>query len=154
VKRVFQSIAVAVLTTLLVINAKAFADTSTIKTEIETFMNGYLDLWNAHDAKAIAARIYRLPASHPWATEEGLRAEFDRLKSQGYDRSAIASVIGCATGDNAGQVELRFTRLKNDGSFMPPKERVSLYQVTRFADGWRVTGMKALGVGEKMDCPG
>ncbi len=128
------------------------ADNAALNRQIEAFMDDYLRLWNAHDAAAITARVYRLDGNHPWRSKEGLQAEFDRLKAQGYDKSDIASVIGCATSDDAGQVELRFTRLKTDGTFMPPKDRVSLYQVKRFAEGWRVTGMKALGAGERMQC--
>ena len=54
---------------------------------------------------------------------------------------------------SAGQVELRFTRLKTDGGFMPPKDRVSVYQVRRFEEGWRATSMSALPEGERMTCP-
>ncbi len=121
--------------------------------EIEAFMNAYLELWNAHDAAAISARVYRLDGDNPWGTEAGLKAEFDRLKAQGYDRSDIASVKGCMLGDDTGQVELRYTRLKTDGTFMPPKERISLYRLRKFPDGWRVTGFSALPTGGKMDCP-
>jgi hypothetical protein len=128
-------------------------DRETQKKQIEAFMNDYLQLWNAHDAATIAARIYRLEGSHPWATREGLQAEFDRLRSQGYDRSDISSVIGCVTAPDIGQAELRFVRLKADGTFMPPKDRVSIYYVKRFADGWRVTGMKPVPPDQQMDCP-
>jgi len=138
---------------LMPLSEETYADKKALNSEIESFMQGYLQLWNAHDAVTITARIYRLDGDHPWQTTQGLQAEFDRLKSQGYDRSDIASVIGCVTSHDAGQVELRFTRLKADGTFMPPKDRVSLYSVKRFADGWRVTGMEALPSGERMECP-
>jgi hypothetical protein len=116
-------------------------------------MNSYLQLWNAHDAAAITARFYRLEGTNPWSTKEGLQAEFDRLQAQGYDRSEIFSVIGCVTAPDAGKAELRFVRLKTDGTFMPPKDRVSVYSVKRFADGWRVTGMKPLSADQRMECP-
>jgi len=128
----------------------AFADA---KSEMEAFMNAYLERWNAHDAAAITSGYYRLDASHPWSTEEGMRAEFDRLEAQGYAKSDIQSVRGCDLGDGAGQVELRYVRLKTDGSFMPPRDRASIYQVRRFADGWRITGFRGLPAEQAMECP-
>jgi hypothetical protein len=62
-------------------------------------------------------------------------------------------VIGCVLAPDRAQVELRFVRLTTDGGFMPPKDRVSLYHLRKFGDGWRVTGMNALRDGQKMECP-
>lgn len=123
------------------------------RADMETFMADYLERWNAHDASAITARFYRLDGNHPWSTETGMRAEFDRLKSQGYTTSDIHGIVGCALGPDTGQVELRFTRLTSDGGFMPPKDRTSLYKLRKFEDGWRVTGMSALPAGARMECP-
>jgi hypothetical protein len=148
--RIFAFVAAALVMTCGIACA---ADQAAQKQEIEAFMNDYLQLWNAHDAATISARIYRLDATNPWATQPGLQAEFDLLKAQGYDRSDISSVIGCVIAPDLGQVELRFVRLKVDGTFMPPKDRVSVYSVKRFADGWRVTGMKAIPSDQRMECP-
>ena len=123
------------------------------RADMERFMSDYLVLWNAHDAAAIVDHFYRLDPTHPWRTTEGLRAEFDRLKAQGYDKSDIHGITGCVLTADTGQVELRFTRLTTDGGFMPPKDRTSLYRLRKFEDGWRVTGMSALPAGERMTCP-
>lgn len=128
----------------------AFADD---KADMEAFMNDYLKAWNAHDAAVITSRYYRLEDAHPWSTEAGMKAEFDRLKAQGYATSDIKSVIGCVLGPDTGQVELRYVRLKTDGSFMPPKDRASIYRLKKFADGWRVTGFAGLAADKKMECP-
>ena len=128
----------------------AFADE---KSDMEAFMRDYLKAWNAHDAAAITSKYYRLEANHAWSTEAGMRAEFDRLKSQGYATSDIQGVTGCVTGTDTGQVELRYVRLKTDGSFMPPKDRASIYRLRKFADGWRVTGFSGIPANERMDCP-
>jgi len=124
-----------------------------LKGDMEYFMSEYLRVWNAHDAKTIIKDFYRLDPSHRWSTVEGLQAEFDRLKAEGYDRSEIHGITGCVITADTGQVELRFTRLKTDGTFMPPEKRVSVYQVRRFDDGWRATGMAGLAPGESMKCP-
>lgn len=124
-----------------------------LKGDMEYFMSEYLKAWNAHDAATIVRDFYRLDPSHRWSTVEGLQAEFDRLKGQGYDRSDIHGITGCVIDADHGQVELRFTRLKTDGSAMPPGERTSLYKLQRFEDGWRTTTMSALPEGEHMKCP-
>jgi hypothetical protein len=151
-KKLAQHLALAIVVVAMTCGAARAEDQAAQKRDIEAFMNNYLRLWNAHDAATITQRIYRLEGNNPWATKEGLQAEFDRLKGQGYDHSDISSVIGCVTGPDTGQAELRFVRLKTDGSFMPPKDRVSLYYVKRFDDGWRVTGMKSLQSDQRMEC--
>jgi hypothetical protein len=130
----------------------ALADNKT-KAEMEALMTEYVQLWNAHDAATITKRVYRLDPTHPWSTEAGLKAEFDRLAAQGYAKSEMSSITGCALGPDVGRVELRYTRWKTDGTFMPPKDRASVYELKRFPDGWRATGIRALTAGEKMDCP-
>lgn len=140
----------AVVATLLLAAQPALADD---KADAEAFMWAYLDRWNAHDAEAITARYYRLDGDHPWSTQAGMRAEFDRLKGLGYDKSDIQSVVGCVLASDRAQVELRFVRLTTDGGFMPPRDRVSLYHLRKFDDGWRVTGMNALRDGQNMECP-
>lgn len=123
------------------------------RADMEAFMSDYLKAWNAHDAVAITSKYYRLEGDHPWGTEAGMKAEFDRLKSQGYATSDIKSVVGCVTGPDTGQVELRYVRLKTDGSFMPPKDRASIYQLKKFSDGWRVVGFAGLAANKAMECP-
>jgi hypothetical protein len=123
------------------------------KSEMEALMTHYIQLWNAYDAAAIEKQVYRLDPGHPWSTEAGLKAEFDRLRSQGYLKSEMSSITGCALGPDIGRVELRYTRWKTDGSFMPPKDRASVYELKRFADGWRAVGIKGLAADAKMECP-
>lgn len=130
--------------------APAFADR---KADVEAFMWDYLKLWNAHDAGEIIDHVYRLPETNAWRTKEGLQAEFDRLKAQGYDHTDTKSVTGCILGPDTAQVELQYVRLKTDGSFMPPKDRGSVYQLKQFADGWRVVGFAGLASGARMECP-
>lgn len=130
----------------------ASASAQDLKGDMEYFMSEYLRAWNAHDAATIVRDFYRLDAGHRWSTVEGLQAEFDRLKAEGYDRSEIHSITGCVIDAETGQVELRFTRLKTDGTFMPPEQRVSVYQVRRYDDGWRATSMAGLPAGESMKC--
>ncbi len=123
------------------------------KTEMEAVMAKYLESWNAHDAAVITSTYYRLDSAHPWSTEAGMKAEFERLKAQGYDKSEISGVRGCALTEDTGQVELRYTRLKADGSFMPPKDRASIYRLHKFEDGWRITSFAGLAADQRMDCP-
>ncbi len=134
----------------LALVAPAHADD---KADMEALMAEYLERWNARDAAAITARYYRLDGNHAWSTEAGMKAEFDRLKAQGYDKSDVQGIKGCVLTADTGQVELRYIRLKTDGSFMPPKDRASIYRLRKFADGWRVTGFSGIPADQKMDCP-
>ena len=63
--------------------------------DVEAFMQEYLRLWNAHDAKTITERIYRFADTNPMGAQAGLQAEFDRLKAQGYDHSDLISLNAC-----------------------------------------------------------
>lgn len=131
----------------------ASASAQDLKGDMEYFMSEYLRVWNAHDAATIVKDFYRLEPGHRWSTVEGLQAEFDRLKAEGYDRSEIHGITGCVITADTGQVELRFTRLKTDGSFMPPKDRTSVYKLRKFPEGWRVTSFAGLPEGARMECP-
>ena len=123
------------------------------RADMEAFMAEYLKAWNAHDAAAITSTYYRLDGDHPWSTPAGMEAEFARLRGQGYATSDIKSVTGCMLTADTGQVELRYTRLKTDGGFMPPRDRASIYKLRKFADGWRITSFTGMPADQKMDCP-
>jgi hypothetical protein len=121
---------------------------------VEAFMAQYIERWNAHDAGAITARMYRLESeNHPWRTEAGLQGEFDRLAADGYDYSEMESIRACMTGQDTADVELRFTRLRTDGTAIAPGKRASLYKARKFDDGWRITGMAAKSLDEPWICP-
>jgi hypothetical protein len=120
--------------------------------EVEAFMRGYLTLWNAHDAKAIIERIYRMDGANPMGTLAGLQAEFDRLKAQGYDHSDLISLKACLITPTQSVVEFRFSRLKTDGSALPPTERASLYFVRKFPDGWRINQLMGMNPTARVTC--
>lgn len=124
------------------------------RADMEAFMAEYLKAWNAHDAAAITSTYYRLDGDHAWSTAAGMEAEFARLRGQGYATSDIKSVTGCTLTADTGQVELRYTRLKTDGGFMPPRDRASIYKLRKFPDGWRITGFTGMPADQKMECPG
>lgn len=124
------------------------------RADMEAFMAEYLKAWNAHDAAAITSTYYRLDNGHAWSTQAGMEAEFARLRAQGYATSDVQSVIGCVLTADTGQVELRYSRLKTDGGFMPPKDRASIYQLRKFEDGWRITSFAGMPADQKMECAG
>jgi ketosteroid isomerase-like protein len=121
--------------------------------EAEDFVREYVRLWNAGDAAAITSRIYRFDApNNPMGTAAGLQRQFDQLKAQGYARSETLDVNGCLVSDNAALVELRYSRLKTDGTAMPPRERATLYQLRKSADGWRITELIPMDWNAKLNC--
>jgi hypothetical protein len=117
---------------------------------IEAVMDEYLRLWNLHDAAAITSRIYKMDG--PNGTAEGLQRNFDQLKAQGYDHSTKASIEGCLLSETVGLAEMRFTRWKTDGTPLGPKDRVSLYVLRKFPDGWRITELLGMDVSANLDC--
>ena len=118
--------------------------------EIVQVMEEYLRLWNAHDAQAVATRIYKMDG--PNGTPAGLQANFDQLMAQGYDHSTKISIEGCLLGPNSGLAEMRFTRWKTDGTPLGPKERVSLYQLRKFPEGWRITQLIQMDYSAHLNC--
>ena len=110
--------------------------------EIEAKMKEYITVWNTHDVAQVLAKVYRMPDT-AMGTPAGLQANFDQLKAQGYDHSVLHGVRGCLITPETGLGEMRFTRLKTDGTFMPPEMRTSVYQLKKFPDGWRITSFGA-----------
>jgi hypothetical protein len=49
-------------------------------------------------------------------------------------------------------VEFRFSRLKTDGTPLPPKERASLYMVRKFPDGWRINLLMGMNPTARLNC--
>lgn len=120
--------------------------------EVKAVMEDYLRLWNAHDAAAITARIYRFDAPNPMGGLAGLSAEFARLKAQGYDHSTDGGIEACIVGPGQALAEMRFSRLKANGDALAPKDRATLYQLRRFPDGWRIVRMIPMSASAKISC--
>src|SRR5882757_6050612 len=100
--------------------------------DVEALMADYTRLWSAKDAHAIWTRLYRLDPGQTFHSEADLSAEFARLTAQGYDHSDLQSVRACLLTPKAALAVLRFSRLKADGTVLPPKDRASAYLLRRF----------------------
>ena len=109
--------------------------------DVVTFMEEYLRLWNAGDAAAITSKIYRFDSPNAFGTQEGLQSEFARLKADGYSHSDKINIEACWISATQALVDLRYTRLKTDGTAMPPKERSTLYFVKKTTDGLRINNL-------------
>jgi ketosteroid isomerase-like protein len=120
--------------------------------EVEALMGDYIVLWNAHDAHAIWTRVYRLDAAQPLHSEADLAAEFAGLRAQGYDHSDMASAHACLLTPATATAVMRFSRLKTDGTPMPPKDRATLYLLRKFDDGWRITARIGMDASARLDC--
>ena len=120
--------------------------------DVQAFIAEYLRLWNAGDAATITARMYQFDTPHPFSTQQGLQAEFDRLKGLGYSHSDTLGVNACWINTNQALVELRYSRIKQDGTSMPPRERSTLYFVRKTAAGLRINNLIAMSAGAKVTC--
>lgn len=141
-----------ILLAALVLAAAASARADERGRDVKAVMETYIGLWNAHDAVAITSNIYRFDAPNPMGDEAGLAAEFARLKGQGYDHSVISGVEACVIGPDQAMAELRYSRLKVDGTPLPPKDRATLYLLRHFPDGWRITRLIPLSATAKVSC--
>ena len=142
----------AALAILLATTARAPAYADDRGGEVARFMGEYSRLWSAHDAAAIIDHVYRLQGPNRMGDLAGLQAEFARLKAEGYDHSTEPSIEACVMGRDLALAELRFSRLKADGTPMPPKDRATLYVLRRFADGWRITQLIGFDATANFEC--
>lgn len=120
--------------------------------QVVNLIEDYLRLWNAGDAATITSRMYRFDGPHPFATKEGLQRQFDQLKSEQYSHSDALSIKACWLNPTQALVDLRYTRIKTDGTFMPPKERRTLYFVRKTDAGLRINHLIPMDVGTQFSC--
>jgi len=119
---------------------------------VEALMAEYTRLWSAKDAHAIWTRIYRLDPGQPVKSEADLAAGFDKLVASGYDHSELQSAHACLLTPTFALAVLRFSRLRADGTPLPPRDRASAYLLRQFEDGWRVTQLLPLNTSARLDC--
>lgn len=121
---------------------------------VEQFMWDYTKAWNQHDSATIARDFYRTGPSLEEQTAS-LERGFENLRAQGYHHSDIFEVKGCMTGADEAWAGMKFSRLKESGEPLPPKDRASSYTLKKFADGWRITKVGAGGVSadQPLACP-
>jgi ketosteroid isomerase-like protein len=118
--------------------------------EAEAVMRDYFKLWNAGDAAAISSRIYKFDnAANPMQTKEGLQASFKSLKDRGYSHSELYNVDSCLAAPDLALAELKFSRLKTDGTFLA-KDLTTYYTLRKLPEGWRIAVMGG-GI-SKLDC--
>ncbi|HZZ67201.1 MAG TPA: hypothetical protein VFE18_03420, partial [Phenylobacterium sp.] len=61
-------------------------------------------------------------------------------------------IEACVIGPDQAMAEMRFSRLKADGTPLPPKDRASLYFLRRFPDGWRIVRIMGFSATAKIAC--
>ena len=126
--------------------------------EVEAFMHAYTEAWNRHDHVAIARDFYRTGPPLE-AQTASLAQTFEGLRAQGYVRSDIQEIRGCATGRDEAGLEtawagMKFSRLTASGEPLPPRDRASAYDLKKFADGWRITRLSGHDASRPLACPG
>jgi hypothetical protein len=121
---------------------------------VEQFMWDYTRAWNKHDSATIARDFYRTGPSVEEQTAS-LERGFENLRGQGYHHSDIFEVKACMTGEDTAWAGMKFSRLKENGEPLPPRDRASSYILHNFADGWRITKVGAGGVSadQPLTCP-
>lgn len=122
------------------------------ETVVEQFMWDYTKAWNRHDSGTIARDFYRM--GPPVAEQaESLEKGFVNLRAQGYHHSDIREIKACITGAETAWAGMKFSRLKESGEALPPKDRASSYELKKFADGWRITKLTGADAAKPLVCP-
>ncbi|MFT3722522.1 MAG: hypothetical protein QM773_02960 [Hyphomonadaceae bacterium] len=122
------------------------------ETVVERFMWDYTKAWNRHDSEAIARDFYRMGRSEA-DQKDSLENGFVNLRVQGYHHSDIHEIKACITGAETAWAGMTFSRLKESGEALPPKDRASNYELKKFTDGWRITKLTGGDAGKPLACP-
>jgi hypothetical protein len=146
-------IRIALSLALLMTAACATSPPKTPDQEVEAFMWDYTRTWNRHDAAGIAQNFYRMPGRDVAAQTAANVQTFAGLVAQGYDHSDIREIKTCVTGLDRAWAGMKFSRLKADGTALPPTDRASSYELQRFPDGWRIVRLMGYDAAQPLACP-
>ena len=150
---------ILVFSMLLVVPA-ALADD---KSDAETKLYEYFELFTAKDAERIASYIYSTPVhigggdSHriladPAAAEANLSNLYAQIEAQGWVESRISSLETCVLSDSLALVDTRYARLRADGTPIPPDVRTTLYVVQKIDGEWRIVAFYGHGSDNRPSC--
>jgi hypothetical protein len=120
--------------------------------EVEAMMREYAKLFSAGDIESLSGRIYRFDVPTPLSTREGLSQFFRDLKAQGYDHSVTHDLSACLLSEGTALAWQRYSRIKTDGSVMPPEMRQSIYVVKHASDGWHISEILQTDPTAKLNC--
>jgi hypothetical protein len=98
---------------------------------------------------AIAKQIFATPVQFSietghdsWETEADIVRGFDEslntLRAEGWAKSIIEELSVCVLAENLALVDLTYSRLRADGSTIPPRLRKGTYVVLRSSHTWRI----------------
>ncbi|MBC8245063.1 MAG: hypothetical protein H8E20_11775 [Verrucomicrobia bacterium] len=135
-------------------SAQAPPSPSQMMNEVKAHMTRYLGLFNDGQAERIAKEIYLAPMqmrkfgdeTHVVAstTEEihtQFNAMFETIKSKGWARSKLHGMDIRLGGNDLAFVDMRFSRLKNNGQPIPPAQRIASYVLVKRPNGWRIVSV-------------
>ena len=116
---------------------------------VEAHMKRYVELCNKEAFEKVAHEIHHAPVLgrvnqkvHVDPTAEAVRARFisawEQIKKAGWHRSVIQDMDIRVAGPNMAFVDMDFTRVKADGTAMPPGRRTWSYVLLKREAGWRI----------------
>jgi hypothetical protein len=134
---------------------------TTIKAEINVFLDQYTRWFEADRADLIAERVYLAPSVRLDATGLILMASVDEIKrrwegllqpliADGYTKSEWPTRNICILNDATAIVSGHFVRYRKNGSVIG--EYGVTYTLTRTGDGWRITAVIPHEPGRVLQC--
>jgi hypothetical protein len=119
--------------------------------EVKAQMEHYVDLFNREEAAAISTEIYSAPVLLPKAGDEKhtivnsakdmqshWAGVFTDIKSKGWKRSVVHDMDIRVLTSHLALVDMTYTRLRADGTAIPPERRIATYMLIKRDSGWRI----------------
>jgi hypothetical protein len=144
-RRVVLAAAVAAVT------APALAQ-SGVAADFKAFATKYVAAFNKGDTSALANDFYRLPGASAEDLKRKFDAQINALRSDEFGKMELYGAKTCSKGDAAGKLTIDYVYNFTYGGVMPPGEQVSVFDMSKTADGWRIVGINDGKPGETPAC--
>ena len=125
---------------------------SSVEADFKAFAAKYVAAFNKGDTAALASDFYRLPGASADDLKRKLDAQINALRSDEFGKMELYGAKTCSRGDAAGKLAIDFVYNFTYGGVMPPGEQVSVFDMSKTADGWRIVGVNEGKPGEAPAC--
>ena len=125
---------------------------SGIEADLKAFAARYLATFNKGDTASLANEFYRLPGASADDLKRKFDAQLNALRNDEFGKMELYGAKTCSKGDAAGKLAIDFVYNFTYGGVMPPGEQVSVFDMSKTADGWRIVGLNEGKPGEAPAC--
>jgi ketosteroid isomerase-like protein len=132
--------------------------------DVRALLESYIALFNSGDSARIAEDIYAAPvqsigpngqlaATTTDEIEDRFELVLEEIRGRGWTHSIINGMDVCIVREDVAFVKMDFSRIRSDGTPIPPADRVSLYVVHQSNDlGWRIVANYGYDASAEITC--